>query len=104
MRDWRGSVDLAPAAKRELGAVLAPVEWRSDVLALDPVPAFAQPQRRRRIAAILDELAPFAVGRAPAGELVAREEDAVTRALGVKGESLIARADFDHAVAAGVPA
>ena len=86
--DRGGPIDLASPAKRELGPVVAPVERTGDAFLPHPGPAVRQPQGRRRIAAVVDEFAPFAVGDAPSGELMAREEDAVARPLAVEGEAV----------------
>src|SRR5262245_42559875 len=75
-----------------------------DRLAPDPVPALAEPQGRRRIAAVGDELGPFLVADLAVGDGVGREQGAVARALAVEGEAVIARADLDHTLAAGVEA
>src|SRR5207237_9018168 len=85
--DGRRPVDLAPSSEGEFGAVAAPVERRRNLLALNPVPAFRQPQGGGVVAASLDELAPFVVRDAPVRDFVRFKEDAVARALGVEGET-----------------
>src|SRR5207248_11547895 len=78
--DGRGPVDCAAAAEREFGPAVAPVQWRRDLLALDPLPALGQPQSRGAIAAVLNELAPVAVGHGPIGDVMRFEENTVARA------------------------
>src|SRR5207253_8427260 len=71
-------------------------------LALNPVPAFAQPQARRRIAAVGDELRPFLVGDAAIGDPVRLEEHAVARPFAIEGEPVLGGADLDDPLPAGM--
>src|SRR6185503_6840430 len=103
VRDGSRPVDLAASTERELRAILAPVQRGDDAFLLHPCPAFREPQRGRRIAAIVDELAPFLVGDAAAGDLMAGKEDAVARAFGIEGEGVIWRSDLDDPLAAAMP-
>ena len=82
-----GSI-VAPSGEGEMAAVAAPVERRATCLRADPVPAFADSHSvGRRIAAVGDEFAPFAVGDAAVGDGVGVEQRLVARPFAVEGES-----------------
>ena len=86
-----------------MGAVVVPVERPLDPIRLDPVPPFAEPQVRVAIAAVGDELPPFAIGDAAVGDGVRAEQGAVPRPLAIEGEAVARRANLDYPFAAGQP-
>src|SRR4030095_3189562 len=102
--DRRGAIDVAATSKGELAAVVMPVKWSLDALALAPVPAVAEPQGWRAIAAVGDEVLPLAIGGAAGGDAVRVEQAVVPGPLAIKGESVRREPDFGQARAALAPA
>ena len=79
----------------------SPIERAVPVLALHHVPAVGEPQRRRGVAAILDEGDPLGVGHAAVGELEGADQRLVARAFIVIGEAFAVMADVEDAAVEG---
>ena len=75
-----------------MAVALLPIERRRPAFALDEAPAVGEPQRGRRVAAVLDEGEPFAIGDEAIGEREGAEQNLVARALVVprKAGSVVA--------------
>ena len=69
-----------------------------------PTPSRPTTTGRGRIAAVIDEFAPLLVGDWAVGDPVSGEEDAMTRPLGIEGETAADGASFNNPLAANVPA
>ena len=70
-----------------LAAIVAtPVQRRLDCVLAHPGPAVRQPQARRAVAPVIDEVAPFAVGDQAIRKRMRREPHRMARPLAVEGE------------------
>ena len=92
----RGGVQRREAVESELARpvaafVASPVKRRLDRVLPPPAPTVRQPQVRCGVAAVVDEGAPFAVGRQAIGERVRRQPDRMAGPLAVERARLLSR-------------
>ena len=102
--DGRRGVQRGEAVEPELARPLAafaapPVERRLDRVVASPTPAVRQPQVRFRVAAAVDEGAPFAVGGQAIGQRVRRQPDPMAGTLAVEGETATVMTDVGRPLA-----
>ena len=100
VRDRRVRVDRHQPVQREAGpaaiALALPVQRRLDLVLAHPIPAGRQPPARVGVAAVGDELGPFAVGDQAVAERVRPQLLAMPRALVVEGEAGAVVPDLDQ--------